>query len=314
MKKIYLPLIAIVLLLGSCASPAPIAPATAPAQTALPATEPPPTATNTAIPPTATTQPSPTPLPGALVIPITSMQGKIPWLPLDKANAPVVNLVGFNTRQPPFDNADVRAAFALAIDRVVIAEMAAKYTRMPCTPATTLTPPSVLGLDLYGQAGWGYDPVAAAQMLAQAGYQSGESFPKVFILVTARGDVAPGARFNMATKMAEMWKQALGVSVEVKTTTLAFKPAYEQHQPHMYWFGWVADINDPSNFLDELYHSGKDYNWGGYSSADFDSLVEKARAPSSPAFRQRLYVQAEQWITETDHALIPLYHTSMALP
>jgi ABC-type oligopeptide transport system substrate-binding subunit len=77
----------------------------------------------------------------------------------------------------------------------------------------------------------------------------------------------------------------------------------------MFWFGWVADVNDPDNFLREIFNSGSQYNHGKFTSSEFDQLVGKAKSSKDPAERQGLYVQAERLLCETEAALIPLYHT-----
>jgi len=81
-------------------------------------------------PPTSTPISTPTPLPGTIVLPVDTFGRTLPWLPVDNNVRPGVNLVAFNIDIPPFDNARVRQAFAHAIDRQVIAEMAQTYKLM----------------------------------------------------------------------------------------------------------------------------------------------------------------------------------------
>jgi peptide/nickel transport system substrate-binding protein/oligopeptide transport system substrate-binding protein len=77
---------------------------------------------------------------------------------------------------------------------------------------------------------------------------------------------------------------------------------------------WAADYNDPDNFLNVLFHSGSEYNYGNFSSSEFDQLVDSASGSSDPAKRQELYIQAESLLCETEAALIPLYHVKYNLP
>ena len=145
----------------------------------------PPTATITPspIPPTETPIPSPTPLPGKLVLPVDTLGKSIPWLPMDESARPVTDYVAFNTLHPPFNSALVRRAFAHAVDRQVITDMATKYkkTRYPIS-STTLTPPEILGRDLYNEVGAGFDPEKARELLTQAGYSDPSSFPMILSL------------------------------------------------------------------------------------------------------------------------------------
>jgi ABC-type oligopeptide transport system substrate-binding subunit len=244
------------------------------------------------------------------VLPLETLGKSVPWLPLDEDARPVSNIVAFNTLQPPFNSPAIRQAFAQAIDREVIAGMAAKYGTRNIGPATTLTPPITLGRDLYNEVGAVFDPQGAKDLLVEAGYTDASTFPIVTIVVNASGDVRPGARFNMATAMAGMWKEHLGVTVQVEAigNWKAYGERLRSNPPEMFWLGWAADFNDPDNFLRGIFHTDSEYNFGRFSNTEFDRLVNRARI-GDPAARQELYISAERLLTEEEAALIPLYYT-----
>ena len=306
-------LILLLVLMAGCSAEPVIVPTEPPVPT-MTSSPVPPTATITPspIPPTETPIPSPTPLPGKLVLPVDTLGKSIPWLPMDESARPVTDYVAFNTLHPPFNSALVRRAFAHAIDRQKIVDMAKKYkkTRDPYS-STTLTPPEILGRDLYNEVGAGFDPEKARELLSEAGYSDPSSFPMITLVVNSSGDIAPGARFNMAKAMAEMWQAYLGVDVQVEAVSWnAFVPRIESNSAEMFWYGWAADVNDPDNFLRELFHTGSQYNYGKFSNPDFDQLVDRAAKSSNPAERQNFYIQAERILCETEAALIPLYHST----
>jgi len=224
---------------------------------------------------------------------------------------PGVALIGFNTLRPPFNSALVRQAFAYAIDRQVTTEMAQKYKASNPGPATTLTPPETLGRDLYNVVGTVFDPQKAKKLLFEAGYTDPSSFPTVTIIVNASGEKSPGARFNMANAMVEMWKTNLGVLVKVEVIQKFndYGNRLRTNPPEMFWLGWAADYNDPDNFLRGIFRSDSEYNFGKYMNSEFDQLVDRANRSGNPAERQELYILAERLLCETDAALIPLYHT-----
>lgn len=295
------------------------APAPTPVPTSVPSTftpspvppspAPEPTETETAIP-------SPTSLPGSVVLPVDTLGKSNPWLPLDRTARPGISFVGFNAVKPPFTSSLVRQAFAYAIDRDVLVEMAIRYKANNPVHATTLTPPQTLGRELYGQVGTMFNPQMAKDLLTQAGYSDSSSFPKVVFLVNASGDTAPGARFNMASAMAEMWKTHLGIAVDVQAiqSLSEYNNRLESNTPDLYWFGWAADYNDPDNFLSELFHSGSEYNYGKFSNTEFDKLVDSAARSNDPAERQDLYIQAERLLCETEAALIPIFYNTYNIP
>lgn len=309
--KHYITLILLLILTTGCSSApdaAPVIPSTSTfTPSPIPATA---TFMPSPLPPTITLTASPTPLPGKLVYPIDTLGKTIPWLPMAATAGPGVFLVGFNTLRPPFNSALVRQAFAYAVDRQVIVDMAKKYKASNPSPATTLTPPEILARDLYNEVGTAFDPQKAKELLTEAGYTDPSAFPAVTIIVNASGDTAPGARFNMANAMVEMWKNHLGVSVKVEVIQRFndYGNRLRTNPPEMYWFGWAADYNDPDNFLREIFHSGSQYNYGSFSNSEFDQLVDHAQKSKDPAERQELYIQAERLLCESEAALIPLYH------
>ena len=282
----------------------------------------PPTATETLIPteappntitpvPANTNTPEPTPIPGLQVYPVDSLGSSIPWLPLDENNRPMTVYYGFNVEKPPFNNVLVRQAFAAAIDREQIAKEAASFKFREVTPATSLTPSQVLGRDLYGEIGIGFNPSKAKELLQQAGYTTVASFPPVTLVVTTRGEAAPGAYFRMAQTIVGMWETHLGIKVKIEDfgSMGSYIDRLQTNPPDMYQLGWGADYNDPDNFLKTLFHSDSEFNYGRFSNQEFDRLISEAANISNPEERQLLYIQAEEILTEKDTGVIPLFHT-----
>jgi ABC-type transport system substrate-binding protein len=324
MKILSLPVLLVVFITVSCSGTLEIGIELSPDNT------PAPTFTTTSLPPlpslTPTNQPSRTPtmtaslmptatrLPGQVVIPISSMADTIPWLPLDKSKSPSVFSVFFNVTIPPFNNVQVRQAFAYAIDREKVIAVAAQYWP-EVSPASTVIPPLSLGLDLYGEVGIFYDPVKAKDLLTAAGYSDPSYFPIATLMVNAYGDVAPYARQLMAQMMAEMWKENLGVTVKVQTIhPPEFGEILRSNPPEMYWNGWVEDNGRDPQMLRMIFESGAQYNYGHFSSEQFDKLVSLADISKSPAKRQALYIQADRLVCETEAAVIPLYYTISDMP
>ncbi len=74
----------------------------------------------------------------------------------------------------------------------------------------------------------------------------------------------------------------------------------------MFYMGWVADYPHPQNFLDILFHSGADNNYGEYSNPDVDALLEMGGVEQDIELSLALYQQAEQKMVE-DAASLPLW-------
>jgi oligopeptide transport system substrate-binding protein len=250
----------------------------------------------------------PTPLPGSVVVPVASLGENVPWLPLDKNRYPVTHIVMINTELPPFNNPLVRQAFAASIDKDVIVEMAERYYVVDPSPATTFIPPQTLGRDLTGEVGMNFDPARAKDLMAQAGYTEPASFPRVTFIVNYYGDTAPGARYNMALAMAEMWHTHLGVVVDVQALELAaFRNRITSNPPEFMWVGWLPDPGNDPDYIRTIFMTGVEFNYGHFSNVEFNQLVSRATLSSDPAARQALYIEAERLLCETEAAIIPLY-------
>jgi outer membrane protein assembly factor BamD (BamD/ComL family) len=253
----------------------------------------------------------PTSSDGKIVLPIDTFEKTIPWLPLDTNALPTVHFVGFNITHHPFDNALVRQAFVYAIDRQILVDMARGNQENNLRLATTLTPPETLGYDLSGEVGIGFDPQKAKELLSEAGYSAPSDFPTIQIFVYPAGEITSGERFNMASAMADMWQTHLGVTVQVQAMNYdEFTKRLKTNPPDLYWIRWAADYNDPDNFLREIYHSGSQSNFGKFSNAEFDQLVDLAAKSDNPSERQEFYIRAERLLCENEAAVIPVFHTT----
>ncbi len=293
-----------------------IQPTSAPANTVIPAATQTPAPTNTLVPsatptrqPTETPSPTNTPLPGIVVVPIEKMARSIPWLSLDKGALPCTFYYGFNINKRPFDNRLVRQAFAAAIDRRTIADLANKYGVRNARPATTFTPPEILGRNLYGQVGIPLNPAKAQALLAEAGYPNGQGFPTITVVTNRRKDDGDG-NVRITNAIIAMWQENLKVNVKIEVFDdfKTYGDLLKRDAPAIYRLTWVSDSNDPDSFLKGVFHSQAEYNFGHLSNAEFDRLLEQAATLSDPATRQALYIQAERILCQDQTAVIPLYH------
>jgi oligopeptide transport system substrate-binding protein len=138
---------------------------------------------------------------------------------------------------------------------------------------------------------------------------------KATFIVNSYGDTAPGARFNMANAMADMWKTTLGVTVEVQVLKPpAFGERIRSNPPELFWNGWLPDPGNDPDFIHSILQTGAEFNYGHFSNPDFDSLVNRARSNHDPAARQALYIEAERLLCETEAGIIPLYYTFSNIP
>jgi len=194
----------------------------------------------------------------------------------------------FNTTRPPFDRAEVRSAFALAIDRAAITGSVLRGVNQP---APHFTPPDLAGYTAHATIGTDFE--TARRLLAEAGFPGGRGLPVITLQV--RSDAQqPG----MAEVLQAQWQRELGVRTEI--TILEQKTWLQNQQALDYMVsgaGWIGDFADPLTFLD-MFVGGGGNNWTGWHDPAYDALIAAATAESDPAARLEHFQQAEALLLE----------------
>ncbi|GAC65184.1 ABC transporter substrate-binding protein [Edwardsiella tarda] len=208
----------------------------------------------------------------------------------------------FNTRKAPFDDARVRLALNLGLDKDVIAE---KVLGQGQRPAWLLSAEHIGGMTFHGPdyASWPREKrfERAKALLAEAGF--GPANPLSFSLLynTSEGHQ------RIAIAAASMWKKNLGV--EAKLNNQEWKSLLDTMRNgdfELVRTSWIADYDDPAAMLSG-FRSGDSNNTPKYSNPRFDALLTQAVASQDQAERQQLFQQAEAILAE-DVPTIPLYH------
>ncbi len=206
--------------------------------------------------------------------------------------------IGFNCAQAPFDDPNIRKAFSMAVDKKKLASLMFKDM---VAPAKGILPPGMPGYNTQLQ-GLNFDVAAAKDLIAKSKYGDVSKLPP--ITITTSG-YAPDA--GTLTGIIYDWKQNLGVDVKVRVLEPErFFYALKTEKDQMFDIGWIADYPHPQDFLDVLFRSGGDNNWGEYSNTQVDTQL--AQAGVNPDNQKALaqYQQIEQLIVN-DAACLPLW-------
>jgi len=211
----------------------------------------------------------------------------------------------FENKTAPFDDAKVRKALSMAIDRNTLVDKISKGGQIP---AYAMVPPMAgyPGID-----GFQEDVAAAQALLAEAGYPQGEGFPEFKILYnTSEGHQ------KIAEFIQQQWAENLGVDVTL--TNMEWKTYLSERREHKFTVaraGWLGDYQDPNTFLDMfLAPDSLDGNWGGndgrFDNARFDELIEQAATMPEGDARYDVLAEAEKIFIEDEMAVMPIYFYS----
>jgi oligopeptide transport system substrate-binding protein len=207
--------------------------------------------------------------------------------------------IGFNTTKPPFDDINIRRAFSQAIDKDKIISL---IFRDMVQKADGILPPGMPGFN--GElSGLTYDIEKAKELIQESGYGSVANLPPITITTAGWG----GLISKELEAIIHQWRENLGVEVKVRQLEperYIYHLAEEKDE--MYDMGWIADYPHPQDFLEILFHSEAENNYGEYSNPDVDALLKTAGAEPDEVKSLSLYQQVEQKLVG-DAACIPLW-------
>jgi oligopeptide transport system substrate-binding protein len=212
----------------------------------------------------------------------------------------VVQYYGFNWNDKDgggFANTKLRQAISLAIDRNQINQLVFNGTR---SPATGVTPPGVPG---YKANLWKIKPEAQVDEAKKLLAEWGKPIPKITLRVnsvSANLQVANIIKDNLS-------KVGIEVELDPKPSTGYFSDLANKNDHQLFRSGWVYDYVGYDNGMYPLMHTetvGAD-NAAKFSNAQFDALVNQARATPDLKKQADLYQQAER-IGLEQSVIIPL--------
>ena len=200
--------------------------------------------------------------------------------------------VGFNNKKPPFDDKNVRIAFAKSFDREAYVSEIVKGLG---TPSTSFIVPGNPGSDT-GDTFQKFDVTAAKAALAQA------SPAALAALNGLKLTYGSSARNKTRIEWFQaQWQKNLGVNVvldPVDSTTLTALSKKEETRPVMSVTGWCPDYYDQQDWLTTVFGSKGSSASVGYASKAFDDLVYAADKEPDVKKRDDMYQQASRVLSQ----------------
>lgn len=234
-----------------------------------------------------------------LAVPFTKLGGYAPPV-LRRQPLHETRYLAFNVRRPPLDDARVRRALALAVDREALV---AAVTKGGQQPARHFLPPGLGGhrsdLDLTRPAASAAAALAEARaLLAAAGYPDGAGFPTL--------EFSSWVNTPVLEAIQQMWRRELGVTTAIVQRegkvhvagliagdfAIGFMPA-------------IPDFDSPLALLG-LFTTGAPENYPHWSDARYDAHVAAATRATEPARRAAELRAAEERLLR-ELPVAPLY-------
>ncbi len=208
-----------------------------------------------------------------------------------------------NMKHEALKDIRVRQALAMTVDRETLTN---KVLRTGEIPAYSMVPP---GTGTYGAPAyveWKDWPQSkknekARELMKAAGYDKNNPLSIELSYNTSENHK------KIAIAISAMWKKNLGVKTTLSNTEV--KVHYKNLDTKQFEIGragWIADYNDPQNFL----YLMEDYNAKNYSSYNndqYDELMKKASLEGNMVKRDELMRQAET-LAMRDMPNIPIYY------
>jgi oligopeptide transport system substrate-binding protein len=203
----------------------------------------------------------------------------------------------FNCKQEPFDDPRIRRALSLAINRQSIVD---NVSRGDEKIAGSLCPPTIGGYTSVNNVEFNVEE--AKRLFASAGIQDGKSLPPIDILFNQLE-----SHQYIAEAIQQMWETELGVKATLSNQDWK---VYLDSLNHLSYSvarsAWYADFLDPINFL-ECFTTDSGNNRTGWSNANYDALVERARRTVDPAERLLVLQDAEKILLD-ESPVAPIYY------
>jgi peptide/nickel transport system substrate-binding protein len=227
-----------------------------------------------------------------------------PNLQLIQYPAPNILYLGMTNTFEPFDNPDVRRAIAMGIDRQRIVD---NFYPDGSVVASHFTPCDIPnGCD--GEEWYEFDPEAARQLLADAGYPDG--FEANIYLRDVFRDYLPEPSI-IAVDFQEQLRDNLGIETEVVIMESAefIAESTDGNLDGFHLLGWTGDYPHVTNFLD--FHFGAGNPQFGDPHPEIYEVLEEASQIADPAEAAPLYEQANNAIKELV-PMVPIVHSVAA--
>ncbi|MET3320124.1 UNVERIFIED_ORG: oligopeptide transport system substrate-binding protein [Peribacillus simplex] len=208
----------------------------------------------------------------------------------------------FNTKVKPFNNAKVRKALSMAIERKKITDNVAQGGQKP---AFGVVPPGIPDASGDFQENTGdlfAENVDEAKKLLKEGLaeEGMKELPDFSILYNTLD-----SHKKIAEAVQGMWRDNLGVEVTLENAEFQVKLDREKAGDfEISRAGWVGDYVDPMTFM--LWETDGAYNDADWSNKEYDKYLKEAKSTMEPKERMAALHKAEEVLID-EMPILPVY-------
>jgi oligopeptide transport system substrate-binding protein len=207
----------------------------------------------------------------------------------------------FNINKEPFQNENLRKALSYSINRKAIVE---NVTQGGQIPAMALVPSAIIKENEKGYFK-DNDVDAAKEHLQKALDELGLSDVSELPEIALSYNTSEGHQ-KVAQAIQDMWRKALGIEVTLNNAEWnVYLDNIDQGNFQIGRAGWLADFNDPVNFL-EIFTVPKGNNDTGWTNETFNNLLAQAAKETDKEKRLGLLKDAEKLVLD-EMPIAPIY-------
>ncbi|WP_180271208.1 peptide ABC transporter substrate-binding protein [Fredinandcohnia onubensis] len=207
----------------------------------------------------------------------------------------------FNINKEPFQNENLRKALSYSINRKAIVE---NVTQGGQIPAMALVPSAILKENEKGYFK-DNDVDAAKEHLQKALDELGLSDVSELPEIALSYNTSEGHQ-KVAQAIQDMWRKALGIEVTLNNAEWnVYLDNIDQGNFQIGRAGWLADFNDPVNFL-EIFTVPQGNNDTGWTNETFNNLLAQAAKETDKEKRLGLLKDAEKLVLD-EMPIAPIY-------
>lgn len=212
----------------------------------------------------------------------------------------------FHIKRKPMEDAKVRQALIMAIDREGLFK--ASYPDGPHKKADQILN-AVPGVDDQLKP-YAFDPDAARKLLAESTYKGPERLPKLRMVGISSPAIAAAAQY-----IAEQWRQNLGINaVEMKPQQDSYSGP-DQATVQIFRDDVGTRVPDAVSYLMGAIHSSSSNaknKMGGYKNAEVDKRLDTASLKAADDLERQALAREAQRLFMDDYAFIPWYSQAMS--